>query len=216
MRLVILNPIMKKLFWIVLLLLAAYLLYKFAFKKEQVEKEKPKAVSVSAHTDVFNNSVENVLTQYYALTDAFVNWDSTAVRTAGLALQTALSDFNVEELKKDSTIYETALYPLEISKVSVGSVLDNNDWEQKRRALQDLSESIRMLLLTVKYDNSIAYWQECPMAFGAETIGNWLSAKEEVVNPYLGNKDPKYGATMLNCGEVKEKIDFTVTDTIGH
>ena len=70
-----------------------------------------------------------------------------------------------------------------------------------------------MLLITIKYDQGVVYWQECPMAFGENTIGNWLSAEEKVINPYLGAKDPKYGATMLNCGETKEKINFSVPDT---
>jgi hypothetical protein len=204
---------MKKLFLIILLLAAAFLLYKYAFKKAEPANEKPKALAVSAHSEAFNKSVSDVLSGYYAMTDAFVNWDSSAVNEKARELQTAIDNFQVDELKKDPAIHETALFPLDNSKNSTAAIIQSSGWEEKRRALQDLSENLRMLLLTVKYDHSVIYWQECPMAFGEGSIGNWLSAKEEVINPYLGNKDPKYGATMLHCGETKEKIDFVVTDT---
>ncbi len=204
---------MKKLFWIVLVLVAAFLVYKYAFKKDEPKKEAPKSLSVSAHSDIFNQSVTAVLNSYYALSDAFVNWDSTAVNKAATDLQAAIGDFKVEELKKDSSIYETALFPLDNSRNSLTAIQQGGSWEEKRRALQDLSENLRMLLITIKYDEGIVYWQECPMAFGENTIGNWLSAEEKVINPYLGAKDPKYGATMLNCGETKEKINFSVPDT---
>jgi len=205
---------MKKLFLVVLLLAAAFLVYKYAFKKETpANDKKPEALAVSAHSEAFNKSVSDMLSGYYTMTAAFVNWDSAAVNKTAQELQAAIGNFQIDELKKDSAIYETALFPLDNSKNSVTSIIQSSSWEEKRRALQDLSENLRMLLLTVKYDHSIIYWQECPMAFGEGRIGNWLSAKEEVVNPYLGNKDPKYGATMLSCGETKEKIDFTKTDT---
>lgn len=204
---------MKKLFLVVLLLIAAFLVYKYAFKKEEpAAGEKPKALAVSVHSEAFNKSVSDVLSGYYAMAEAFVNWDSSAVSKTAQELQTAIDNFQIDELKKDSAIYETALFPLDNSKGSVASIIGSSGWVERRRALQELSENLRMLLLTVKYDHSVVYWQECPMAFGEGSIGNWLSAKEEVVNPYLGNKDPKYGATMLNCGETKEKIDFTTAD----
>ena len=143
----------------------------------------------------------------------FVNWDSTTVNQYAGALQKSLNGFRTDDLKIDSTIYQTALFPLDNAKNSVATILTSGDWAGKRRALQDLSDNLRTLLITVKYDQGVVYWQECPMAFGEGMAGNWLSNKEEVVNPYLGNKDPQFGASMLNCGETKMKIDFTAADT---
>ena len=204
---------MKKLFLILLVIVAGFLVYKYAFKKEEAPHEKPKPIAVSAHSDVFNQSVDNVLNSYYAMTDAFVNWDSAAVNEKASVLKIAIDSVKVEELKADPAIYETALFPLENSKSSIDAITGSSVWEEKRRALQDLSENLRMLLITVKYDQGTVYWQECPMAFGEGNVGNWLSVQEEIVNPYLGKADPKYGATMLSCGETKEKIDFTVADS---
>ncbi len=205
---------MKKLLWIIVSLVVAFFTYKYAFKGEKKESNEPKpeALSVSGHTAVFNESVAAALNAYHSMVEGFINWDSAAVNKQATELQQAVVNLKIEELQKDSAIYETVLFPLENAKNSVAGIATSGNWQEKRRALQDLSENLRMLLITVKYDEGVLYWQECPMAFTeGSTIGNWLSKTEEVVNPYLGKKDPKYGATMLNCGEAKEKIDFTTT-----
>lgn len=205
---------MKKLLLVVLLIIAAFVVYKYVFKKDDHKvKETPKALAVSAHSDTFNQSVKDILSAYYALTDGFVNWDTSSVNKNAVALQAAINNLKVDELKRDSIIYETVLFPLENTRNSVASILTADNWEGKRKSLQDLSENLRMLLITIKYDQEVVYWQECPMAFGEGTIGNWLSNNEKVINPYLGKKDPKYGATMINCGETKETINFVSADS---
>ncbi|MCH5717680.1 DUF3347 domain-containing protein [Niabella hibiscisoli] len=64
---------------------------------------------MSAHSDIFNQSVTAVLTSYYALSGAFVNWDSTAVNKAASDLQAAIGEFKVEELKK-TPVFTKRLY----------------------------------------------------------------------------------------------------------
>ncbi len=204
---------MKKLLLFLVVLVAAFLVYKYAFKKNAPPHEKPEAVAVSTHSDAFNTSVSDMLTSYYGMTDGFVNWDSSVVNAAALHLGQALDKLMMDELKKDTVIYETALFPFENARQATASIVSAGTWEEKRRALQDLSENIRILLITVKYDGATVYWQECPMAFGEGIRGTWLSADEKVVNPYLGNKDPKYGATMLHCGETKAKIEFSAAES---
>ncbi len=204
---------MRKLIIFLLVVLGGYLVYKFVFKKKEAPREEPKPLVVSKHSDVFNQSVHNILTKYFAMTDGFVHWDAEAVNKNATALQQSLSELKVDELKKDSTIFQTVIFPLDNAKSNVTTILSAPAWPEKRRALQDLSDNLRMLLITVKYDAAVTYWQECPMAFGEGQSANWLSSKEEVLNPYLGDKDPKYGNTMLNCGETKATIDFTRADS---
>lgn len=204
---------MKKLLILLLVVTGAFLVYKYAFKKDEPKEEAPMPIAVSKHSSAFNQSVSSVLNHYFQMTEGFVNWDERVVNQTSQALKTALDSFSVEELKTDATIYETALFPLDNAKNNTAIIVSATDWNERRRALQDLSDNLRNLLLTVKYDQAIVYWQECPMAFGDGVAGYWLSNKEEVVNPYLGTKDPKYGDTMLNCGETKMKIDFTVADS---
>ncbi|MBO9657999.1 MAG: DUF3347 domain-containing protein, partial [Chitinophagaceae bacterium] len=52
------------------------------------------------------------------------------------------------------------------------------------------------------------YWQECPMAFGEDQSGFWLSKTDSVRNPYLGTSHPKYKDGMLHCGAPKDTINF--------
>ena len=46
------------------------------------------------------------------------------------------------------------------------------------------------------------------MAFKDSLEGYWLSNSSKVVNPYLGNKHPRYGAKMIECGEVVDSFDL--------
>jgi hypothetical protein len=47
------------------------------------------------------------------------------------------------------------------------------------------------------------------MAFDDVQSAKWLSKKEDIRNPYLGLKDPKYGKAMLSCGETIKTINHT-------
>lgn len=174
---------------------------------------KPQPIAVSKHSEAFNNSVEAVLTSYYKMADGFVNWDITAINTAGYELRAALDSLKLNELQKDSIIYQTALDPYNNAKIELASILADPSIDEKRGSLNILSDNLRNLLVIVKYDRAKVYWQECPMAFGEERPGNWLSKTNAVRNPYLGTKDPKHGDKMLECGGPKDTINFMVTDT---
>lgn len=204
---------MKKFFLLVILAIAAYFIYQKFSKKPEAEREKPKPLAVSKHGDAFNQSLENILNDYYAMADGFVNWDSTLVNAKASDLQKSLNDFKVDDLKVDSIIHQTALFPWENTKTNALGISTSGTWDEKRRAFKDLSENLQTLLITVKYDRNKIYWQECPMAFGDDQPANWLSKTEEVINPYLGNKDPKYGNSMLHCGQTKMTIDFLSKDS---
>ncbi|MFV0607181.1 MAG: DUF3347 domain-containing protein [Niabella sp.] len=199
---------MKKFLLFLLILAGGFLVYKFYFKKEKPKGDKPQPIVVSQHSKEFNHAVENILDAYFNMNEGFVNWDSTVVNKEAEKLRQTLKEFNIDELKKDSVIYETVLFPLNNAVSAVTNIQTETEWLKKRQGLQDLSDNLRTLLLTIKYDQRIVYWQECPMAFGEGMSGNWLSNKEDVVNPYLGKKDPKYGDGMLNCGKTKMAINF--------
>lgn len=204
---------MKKLLILLLVVGASFLIYRYGFKKDEPKGGKPKPIAVSKHSNAFNQSVDTMLGNYFAMTDAFVNWDMENANKNAVSLQTSLNGLKMGDLQKDSTIYQTAIVFWNNSKADISEIASATDWAAKRKALHNLSDNMRTLLQTIKYDQAVVYWQECPMAFGEGMAANWLSNKEEVVNPYLGNKDPQYGNSMLHCGETKMKIDFTTPDT---
>jgi hypothetical protein len=209
---------MKKVFailGILLLLFAGYIWYSFKGGTKRVKGPKPAAMTVSKHSPAFNQSVQSVLDAYYSLSEAFVNWDTVAIAKNGNDLKAALDSLKIEELKVDTTgIYETALDPLSNAKNEMANILKEPSIDTKRTAFNNLSENLRLLFIVVKYDQSKLYWQDCPMAFGEDQPGYWLSKTDAVRNPYLGTSHPKYKDGMLTCGSPKETINFMAPDTI--
>jgi len=208
---------MKKFFailGIILLLLVGYVWFTFKSGKKRPKGPKPVALAVSKHSPAFNESVQSLLDAYYNLSEAFVNWDTTAVAKHGNDLKAALDSLKVEELKVDTTgIYESALDPLANAKNEIANILNEQEIARKRTSFNLLSENLRLLFIVVKYDQGKLYWQECPMAFGDGQPGNWLSKTDDVRNPYLGTKDPQYKDGMLHCGGPKDTINFMLPES---
>ncbi len=201
---------MKKILLLVVLALVGVAAWYFfeTRQKPEVETQQTQALAVSQHSDTFNASVQKMLDNYYALSEAFVNWDSAAVSSHASQLQQSLDNVAFGELKKDSMIYETAISYKEPFNKNIATIAGNNNLEQKRLAFNNLSQGMYDLLRTIRYDNQKVYVQQCPMAFNDTETGTWLSKEEEIRNPYLGKHHPKYKAGMLACGEVKETLDF--------
>lgn len=204
---------MKKFFLILgvlILLAAAYLVYMFKFKSgpKRIKGPEPIPLAVSKHSSLFNNSINTVLTAYYGMTEGFVNWDTVAVTKYAGNLKASLDTLRIDELQKDTIIYQTSLDFLANAKSETNNILQQSTLDKKREALNNLSDNLRSLFITVKYDQGKIYWQECPMAFNEENSGFWLSQTDAVRNPYLGNKHPKYKAEMLECGGPKDTINF--------
>src|SRR5882672_2589929 len=106
---------MKKvfaLFGILLLFFAGYIWFVY-FRKGPSRPKDPKPVSltVSKHSDAFNQSMQSMLYTYYDLSEAFVNWDTVAIAKSANELKIALDSLRLDELKKVDTaaIYESAL-----------------------------------------------------------------------------------------------------------
>ena len=152
--------------------------------------------------------MENVLEAYYKMSEGFVNWDTAVINRTGNELKAALDSLKIDELQKDTLIYLTVLDYYNNAKAEVASIVADPSIAEKRGSLNILSDQLKTIWTTVKYDRQKAYWQECPMAFGDDKPGNWLSKTKEVRNPYLGTKHPEYGDGMLACGGPKDTIKF--------
>lgn len=177
-------------------------------KKEEAPKQQ--ALAVSKHSDAFNSSVAGMLTDYEKLSELFVNWDSAAVVPAAQTLVKDFDNLNMEEIKKDSSlIYETAIGLVENAKGDLQTIAEAKSIREQRETFDNLTDNIGQFLNTVRYDREKLYVQQCPMAFDDVKAAKWLSKKEEIRNPYLGLKDPKYGRSMLSCGETIKTINHT-------
>jgi tellurite resistance protein len=194
---------------IILLVVVAVLLKLYWSKPEntqQIEKDKP--LSISKNSDAFTKSFSELMSSYYNLKDALVDWDTTKANQAALIMQQRADSLPSQELKADSTIVLTAENLAGSISNEIKGFVGENTIEQKRRAFNMITDELYNLIRTVKYDGETIYHIRCPMAFDEKEEGYWLSNTSKVINPYLGNKHPKYNNKMIGCGEVVDSLSF--------
>jgi hypothetical protein len=199
---------MKKIILLIVLALTGVLTWYFWETKPKPDNEVAplQAVTVSKYSDTLNQSINALLDSYYGLSEAFVNWDSSTIRSQTIALKGKVENLSLKEVQKDTAIYETAASYQEEFKTNLSAIESNKDLTEKRRAFHSLSQNMYDLLRTIQYDASKVFLQECPMAFNDTESGLWLSKTDAIRNPYLGLHHPKYKSGMLECGEVKDSL----------
>jgi hypothetical protein len=202
---------MKKWFLLIVLAVIGVFSWYFLVTKKKPKDETPKQapLSVSQHSDSFNASLSKALSSYYILTRDFVNWDSASATRHATDLKQELEAINFEEVKKDTSIYQTATSFVTSAKGEVETVIGAAGLVAKRKALNNLSDNMYNLMRTVRFDRSKIYLQECPMAFNDDESAVWLSNSDSIQNPYLGLYHPKYKSGMLECGSTKDTLNFT-------
>ncbi len=147
----------------------------------------------------FKKQLGSVLESYLKLKDAFVATDEL------LATSTARS--TLAELEKvDMSLLKGAAHNLWMSALkaiddNLKGIVNMDGVEMKRSHFSvvsnQLTEVVKSFGFELKNKNTL-YVQFCPMAFDNKGAF-WLSADEEISNPYFGD-------VMLKCGEVKETI----------
>lgn len=130
----------------------------------------------------------------------FSDENLTAVYEDYIEIKSALVNTNAEEAANAAEQMTTSLQTAEAGEEGVSAakeIAESNDINVQRTAFQDLSAAVEEM-----FDGALAsgelYKQYCPMAF--EGAGaSWLSASEEIRNPYYGDK-------MLKCGRVEDTL----------
>ena len=211
---------MKKFLLVVVVLVIALVgaWYFGLFKgKDKPSGPKPEGLTVSKHSNSFNESMSKTMDSYYALTESFVNWDTVKINTSLADLRTSVDSLRIQEMEKDSAIYPTVQSQWESIKAEISGMQADTSLYEKREDLNMLSQQLFDLLRIVKYDAAKVFYQECPMALNNyESSAFWLSANSETKsrrNPYLGLHDPKYGKAMLTCGTTRDSINFATAPT---
>ena len=206
---------MKKLLLVVVVLVIALVgvWYFGLFKgKGSPSGPKPEGLTVSKHSNSFNESMSKTLDSYYTLTESFVNWDTAKINTSLAELKASVDNLRVQEMEKDSAIYPTVQSQWESIKAEIIGMQADTGLYAKRESLNMLSQQVFDLLRIVKYDAAKVYYQECPMALNNyESSAFWLSTDGDTKkrrNPYLGLHDPKFGKAMLTCGSTRDSINY--------
>jgi hypothetical protein len=193
---------------IVVLGVAVYLIFFNKSDNHANEGPKQQPLAQGKNSDAFNNPFNAMLQAYYGLHDALVNWDTTQASAKASSLQTLLSKVPFDSLKADTMVVLAAKSVASNVTSDCIGIAGDSSISEKRKSFYELSENMYNLLRTVKYDQQVIYHIRCPMAFGEDKEGFWLSNVDTIINPYMGTKHPKYHAAMLGCGNVQDSLDF--------
>jgi hypothetical protein len=199
---------MKKLIGVILFVALVIGLWVLFLRKEpQTEMPKQEALKVNKHSKEFNESVNEVITAYLSLKNAFVDADTAKIIAEQKKLLTAIDSFKVNELKNDTSgIVQSAQAQIMDIKANAEAISKETEITEMRQKFRMVSENLYPFLKTIHYEGQKLYWQNCPMAFEEDKDASWISNTEEIINPYLGRNHPKYKGSMLHCGETQDTI----------
>lgn len=194
---------------IIIFAMAGLLAYRLLSKKEDKPVEvKDQALRISKNSGPFNNAFAALMTDYYTMKDALVEWDTLKADQAAYTLGQKADSLPIKELKADSNIIMTARSMAASIGGEAKGFTGETTIEAKRRAFNALTDQLYTLINAVRYDGETIYHIRCPMAFKDSEEGFWLSNTSKVINPYLGKKHPVYKEKMLGCGELIDSLNF--------
>jgi len=154
----------------ILLILAFIVVGFFGWKllsdkpvKQNLKKDEP--LHIGKNPSQFNDAFGELLTQYYALKDALVDWDTVKADQAAYALAAKADSLPVRTLKADSTIITTALSYTAQASSEAKALTGEVGIEARRRSFNMLTDQLYTLANAVRYDGQIIYHIKCPMAF---------------------------------------------------
>lgn len=198
-----------KSFWFLLMVLAQFSCGgQKETEKETVAAETQRPVVALADQTAAEKALTPVISAYYALKDALIEADSAAADRSASQLLAQADSLEIAELRLDTTLALTIeTYRGNIVAETKG-LIGETDLTLKRRAFSMISQNLLPLLKEINYKAEPVYQQICPMAFNDDETAYWLSNSNEINNPYLGKKHPKYGAGMLHCGELGDSLIF--------
>jgi Cu(I)/Ag(I) efflux system membrane fusion protein len=159
-----------------------------------VELPVPEDLDVSAEA---KKALMPVVDRYLELKNALVADSWKEARPKAQALQSALAKVNMGVFEGEAHDVWMA-YQQGLGNV-IPAVVQASDLEAARQRFIVLSEMMIGLANTFDPADQILYVQHCPMA-NNDQGADWLSTEPEIRNPY-------YGASMLTCGTVTNKIE---------
>jgi Cu(I)/Ag(I) efflux system membrane fusion protein len=144
----------------------------------------------------FTEQLTDFVNQYFELNKSLVQSDFKMTQTNAKKLETSLSKIDMKLL--DEEAHDAWMEQFSILKKRIGQLQTAKDIEKQREIFSGLSNQIIEIAETFGLKIETVYVAYCPMALD-DKGAFWLSEKEEINNPYFGDK-------MLRCGEVKKKI----------
>ncbi len=149
-----------------------------------------------AAPEKFTEQLTDFVNQYFELNKSLVQSDFKMTQSNAKKLETSLSKIDMKLL--DEEAHNVWMEQFSALKKQIGQLQTAKDIEKQREIFSDLSNQIIEIAETFGLKIETVYVAYCPMALD-DKGAFWLSEKEEINNPYFGDK-------MLRCGEVKKII----------
>lgn len=165
-------------------------------KQEQIVEPTKEIPNFEQPAPALQSQVNNLLGDYLNLKQALVESSAEGTAEAANQLLNNIKEFDGKDLpaeqknfyqKKTSAMQDDLRY-----------MTQTKELERQRDHFALLTRYTYELTKAFDANQEPVYYQYCPMAFD-NNGGYWLSAQEEIRNPYFGDK-------MLKCGRVEETI----------
>lgn len=141
------------------------------------------------------NQVNTLTASYLELKNALVESSVESSSAAASQFLANIKAFNSGDLPDDQKdFYESRV---EAMSNDLRFMAQNKELEKQRDHFTVITKNTYALVKAVDTEQAL-YYQYCPMAFN-NNGGYWLSAQQEIRNPYFGDK-------MLKCGSVTESL----------
>jgi Cu(I)/Ag(I) efflux system membrane fusion protein len=144
----------------------------------------------------FQEQLSGVFASYVELKDAFVASDAKKVKGEAQGTDQALAKVDMKLLS--GAAHNDWMNYLSPIQASLKEIQASGDIEAQRKAFSNLSDNLYKSVKAFGLGGKEAFYDYCPMAFNNEGA-YWLSDEPQIRNPY-------FGAKMLTCGEIKEKL----------
>ena len=140
----------------------------------------------------FQSKFKKILTTYLELKDQFVSSEPAQIAKSANATLTALNQLTNVDVSPEVQSHLTEI------KTLLKAIGNQQDLEGQRMHFVPLNEHLVHLVTNLNNLDNTIYVQRCPMAKNNQGA-LWLSAEQEIRNPYFGD-------AMLKCGSVVETL----------
>ena len=146
----------------------------------------------------FQKQLSQSLQHYYALKDALVTANKEEAAAKATDFLASLENVDMGLLKGDAHMHWMEM--LDPLKNQAESIQTAKSIDMQRKRFKPFSAAMINAVKAFGLDEGTSYLQYCPMA-DDDRGAYWLSAEEQIRNPY-------YGDMMLKCGETRETLSY--------
>src|ERR1035437_10863544 len=155
---------MKRVLLISAVLIVGFTLWFFLFRKgdDTPSEQKQQPLTLQVNSEQVNKSVNNLVSSYLDVKNAFIEADTTAIKAKTKEFITSTDSLKLDDLKKDTLIFTTAQMKAEDIKSNATGILGEKDITEMRKGFQMVSENLYPFLKTIGYKGQKLYFQNCP------------------------------------------------------